>query len=669
MNSNCHKELHEKKHETMLHDFLVRLLWCTFLTVPILFLSPMTQSMVGMSFHFHGQNVIIFLLSTIIFLYGGKPFIVGMQHEVMSKKIGMMTLVSLSIIIAYGYSSATIFWLGGESFFIELATLIDIMLFGHWVEMRAIKGTSQALERLALLLPAQAHKKYSDGSIRDVETAELAIDDIVIIRPGEKISTDGTVLEGSSETNEAALTGELVPIFKTAGLDVIAGSINGDGALTVRVTRVQKDAYIFRIIKLVAQAIEGKSRDQDLADQAAFYLTICALIAGIITFVGWVFVGSLSLAFQHTVTVMVTACPHALGLAIPLVLTVVTTLCAKSGILIRNRMAFERAKDINVVVFDKTGTLTEGNFKVTDVSSYGTMDTETLLAYAAAVEQYAKHTIANAIVAHAEKKGLALPEATKSKVFSGYGACSTIQNQEVFVGSARILDLINFINNKAEESKVTIQESLNQLSKQGKTAIYVVTSDGVQGVIALTDIIRSEAKEACAVLKSKGIQVMMITGDNKITAQIVAHELGLEAFLAEVLPDQKAIEVQKLQKTGEIVAMVGDGINDAPALAMANVGIAIGAGTDIAIETAGIILVKNDPRAVVDIINLSRLTRKKIIQNLFWAVSYNVVMIPIATGFFAPYGITMSPAMGALVMSVSTIVVALNARLIFYKQK
>lgn len=671
MNSNhgkmCHPhQTNQQHHQAMLYDWNKRLWVCVALTMPILFLSPMAQPMVGRIIHFHGQNLVTLFLSTIIFLYGGIPFLRGMKDELVIFRPGMMTLVGLSISIAYVYSSAVILGLGGDLLFLELATLIDIMLLGHWLEMRAIRGTSQVLERLALLLPAIAHKKYPDGSIRDVETAELVTGDLVVARPGEKISADGVVIEGESEVDEAALTGESVPILKTAGTQVIAGSINGDGALTVKVSREQADAYISRVIKIVAQVMESKSHTQDLANRAALYLTVIALGTGVLTFLVWLFMGTLASAFEHSVAVMVTACPHALGLAIPLVWTVITSLCAKNGLLIRNRIAFEQAKDINVVVFDKTGTLTEGKFEVTDVSTCGTWDAETLLAYAAAVEQYAKHTIADAIVVYAQKKKLSLPAATESNIFPGKGACSVIQEKKVFVGNARVLDLIPFAN-EAQATKTVAQKKLDQFVAQGKTAIFVATSDGIQGIIALADAIRPEAIQACSALKNIGIQVIMITGDNKITAQVVAHKLGIETFFAEILPDQKVIEIQKIQKTGNIVAMVGDGINDAPAIAVSDVGIAIGSGTDIALETAGIILVKSDPRAVVDVIKLSKLSRRKMLQNLWWATGYNVVMIPIAAGFFVRYGVTMDPAVGALVMSLSTIIVAINARLIKVK--
>lgn len=663
------KSLHHQHDQVMLHDLIIRLWVCILLTIPILFLSPMVQPMVGMLIHFHGQNIVTLLLSTIIFLYGGKPFLRGMKDELMQLRPGMMTLVAFSITIAYIYSSLTTLGFSGELFFLELATLIDIMLLGHWVEMRAIRGTSQTLERLALLLPAMAHKKYPDGSIRDVETAQLAIGDLVVVRPGEKISADGIIIEGESEINEAALTGEMVSVFKNKGKSVIAGAVNGNGALIIEVNKSQEDAYISRVIKLVAQVMESKSSVQNLANKAALYLTIIALSAGITTFFSWLYAGTLVMAFQHSVAVMVTACPHALGLAIPLVLTVITSLCAKNGLFIRNRIAFEQAKDINVVMFDKTGTLTEGNFEVTDVITCGELDSNTLLAYAAAVEQYAKHAIADAIVSHVREKKLVLPEATKSKIFPGKGACSIIQNKEIFVGNDYILGFITFANDKAQAaSRAIAQGKLDQFVAQGKTAVFIATSNGIQGIIALADAIRPESYQACTALKNRGIRVVLITGDNKITAQVVARKLEIETVLAEILPDQKATEIQKIQKTGQIVAMVGDGINDAPAIAVADVGIAIGAGTDIALETAGIILVKNDPRTIIDVIELSELTRRKMLQNLFWATGYNIVMIPIATGFFTRYGITMNPAIGALLMSLSTIIVAFNARFISYKR-
>ncbi|MCF7899193.1 heavy metal translocating P-type ATPase [Candidatus Babeliales bacterium] len=659
---------HQEHHLSMLKDLRTKFWISLILTIPILFLSPMIQSMVGMTIHFYGQDIIILILSTIIFLYGGMPFLRGMKDELMSYRPGMMTLIGLAIILAYFYSAAIIFGFQGEPFFVELATLIDIMLVGHWLEMRSVIGASKSLERLALLVPSTAHKKFPDGTIRDIEIEKLKVGDVVIVRPGEKISADGVIVEGESEVNEAALTGESRPVYKSPGASVVAGALNGSGALTIEVNKSQSQTYLARTIELVSRVMESKSHAQNLADRAAFFLTLIAGTAGFITFVVWFFYsGLLSLAVTRSVTVMISACPHALGLAIPLVVTIVTTLSSKNGILIRNRTAFEQARKINAVVFDKTGTLTKGHFEVTDIIPVGNWQVDKILSYSAAIESYAKHSLADAIVKKAQTDKIKLPEVTSSKVFPGKGASATINNEVIFIGNKRLLNIIDFEENQLKKQLESVEKISQKNADEGKTVVFVATQNGIEGIIGLSDVLRPESVDTCKILKDMGIEVVMISGDNKSTSQAVAKKLGITKYYAEVLPDQKVSKIQGLQQEGFTVAMVGDGINDAPAIAVADVGIAIGAGTDVSIETADIILIKNDTKNVVDVIKLSKIGYRKMLQNIFWATGYNVFVIPLAAGVFVRYGIEISPAVGALIMSLSAIIVALNARLISYK--
>lgn len=666
MNECSHKTIttHQsmQMHTFMVKNLLIRFLVCCVFTIPVLLFSPTIQTKT----EFYGvqNNFFLFFFSTIIFFYGGSPFFQGLKRELLVKRPGMMTLIGLSISLAYLYSTTVLLGLNGEFFFLELVTLIDIMLLGHILEMRSIKKASQSLERLALLLPATAHKKYQDGTSRNVDVAELAVGDHIIVLPGEKVPADGIVIAGTSEINQAAITGESMPIFTSMGTSVLAGTLNGDGSLIIEVKKNQPDAYVSRVVTLVHRVMESKSQTQDFANKAAFILTLIALTAGIITFVAWLLLGSLSQALEHSITVMITACPHALGLAVPLVLTVVTSLCAQHGLLIQNRTAFEQLKNVDTIIFDKTGTLTSGTLEVTDVSTCATWDADTLLMYAAGIEQYAKHPIADAIVHAAQKKNKQLLAATKSKIFPGKGATGTILGQQIFIGNTHLLAAMSFTSEQALLSVARSQAMLDKFVKQGKTSIFVMTKEGVQGVIALADSIRPEAFQACRALKAIGIDLVLLTGDNNIAAGNVAQQLGIEQVIAEILPDQKASKVIELRKKQKTVAMVGDGVNDAPAIAAANVGIAIGTGTDIILETADIVLVRNNLLAIVEAIKLSQLTRKKMIQNLFWATGYNVIMMPMAAGVFSFLGITMIPSLGAFFMSLSTIIVALNARLI-----
>jgi len=645
---------HHSHHAHMVEDFRKRFWISLVLTIPILILSPMIQGFLGLAegLRFPGDLFINFLFSSAVFFYGGWPFLKGLFDELKDKNPGMMTLIALAIVVAYFYSSAVVFGVKGKIFFWELATLIDIMLLGHWIEMKSVMGASRALEELAMLMPSEAHKLMPDGSVQDVPLQELHTGDKVIIKPGEKIPADGKVVEGETSVNEAMITGESKPVSKKEGGKVVGGAINGEGSIAIEVEKTGKDSFLSQVIELVRQAQASKSRTQDLANKAAFWLTIIALSAGAITMFVWLAVVHQDFVFalERTVTVMVITCPHALGLAVPLVVAVSTAISARNGLLIRNRAAFERARNLQAVIFDKTGTLTEGKFGVTDaVILDSTLDETQLLNYAASVEQNSEHPIAKGIVHSAEKTW----KVEDFKAITGKGAQGKVEGKEVKVVSPGYLreNEIEFENGK-----------IGGLSAQGKTVVFVLADGKLQGAIALADIIREESKEAIARLKEMGIQSMMLTGDNKQVAEYVAKELELDDYFAEVLPDQKAEKVKEVQSRGFIVAMTGDGVNDAPALAQADVGIAIGAGTDVAVETADIVLVHSNPADAVDIIALAKATYRKMVQNLAWATGYNAFAIPLAAGVLFSYGIILSPAVGAVLMSLSTVIVAINAR-------
>ena len=652
-------------HQMMLADFKKRFFVSLLLMVPILVLSPMVQTMVGLVFHFFGDTYLLWLLATMLFFYGGKPFLVGLYNELKNRRPGMMTLIGVAIAVAYVYSTAVVFFIPGPVFFWELATLIVVMLLGHWIEMRSVMGASSALEKLAELMPANAHLVLPDGTIKDVPSAEIKKGDKVLVRPGQKVSADGVVLEGESEVNEAALTGESKLIFKQAGMQVIAGSLNETGSLTIEVQKDQKDNYIAQVIKLVQKVMASKSQAQNIADKAALALTIVALSAGLVTFVAWLYFGGIvSFALERMVSVMVITCPHALGLAIPLVIVAITTLAARQGFLIRNRTAFEQAKDVDLVVFDKTGTLTEGRFQVSDLVPFGDTTEEKLLEIAASIEQQATHSIARAIVKKAIEKNISLASVTQFKTIAGKGVTAQVDDTTWYVGTQLLLEDMQLQPSNLQEAL----HKLKELQKEAKTPILVANGQRVIGIIAAADVVRDVSREAIDRLHARGIKTAMITGDNAQTAEVVAGLLSIDTVLAQVLPHEKAAEIESLQRKGYTVAMVGDGINDAPALVVADVGIAIGAGTDVAIESADIILVQNDPRQVVDVIDLSKLTYRKMIQNLFWAAGYNIVALPLAAGVFYNYGIMIDPAFGALLMSLSTVIVAINAQLIYLRK-
>lgn len=647
---------HANHHEHMVADFRKRFWISLILTVPILVLSPMIQSFLGLgdSLRFDGDLWILWGLSSVIFFFGGWPFLKGLLKELRGRKPGMMTLIAIAITTAYAYSSAVVFGLEGKMFFWELATLIDVMLVGHWIEMRSVMGASRALEELARLMPSEAHLIGEDGRVTDIPLELLQAEDRILIKPGEKVPADAEVLEGRSSVNEAMLTGESLPVSKTAGDTVIGGSINGEGALTVAVRKTGADSFLSQVISLVKEAQESKSKTQDLANRAAVWLTLVALGGGALTmFIWFVVVGQeFAFALERTVTVMVIACPHALGLAVPLVVAVSTGLAARNGLLIRDRSAFEAARNLNAILFDKTGTLTEGRFGITDSLVFGSdFDADRLVSLAAAVEAHSEHPIAQGVVRAVDG---VLP-VTDFQAITGKGAEGTVEGHRVQVVSP------GYVRELGHEIS---DPRFEELSEQGKTVVFVLVDDFVVGALALADVIRPESKSALAELRDMDITTMMLTGDNARVAAWVAQEVGLDEYFAEVLPHQKSAKIKEVQGRGLTVAMTGDGVNDAPALAQADVGIAVGAGTDVAVETADIILVRSSPQDVAAIVRLSKATYRKMLENLWWAAGYNILAIPIAAGALYSYGIVLGPAAGAALMSISTVVVAVNARLL-----
>ncbi|MBU2493294.1 MAG: copper-translocating P-type ATPase [Bacteroidetes bacterium] len=651
------KHNHHDHHAHMVEDFKKRFWISLIFTIPILLLSPLIQELIGLkdSLNFTGDLYLLFALSSFVFFYGGYPFLKGLIDELKKKQPGMMTLIALAISVAYFYSAAVVFGVRGEVFFWELATLIDIMLLGHWIEMRSVMGASKALEELAKLMPDEAHQIKDNGDVVDVSVAKLKHQDKLLIKPGEKIPADGRIFEGKTSINEAMITGESKPVSKGEGDEVIGGSINGEGSLKIVVEKTGDETFLSQVVKMVKEAQESKSKTQNLANKAAFWLTIIAITAGAVTMFSWLmFTGqSFNFALTRTVTVMVITCPHALGLAIPLVVAVSTALSAKHGLLIRNRTAFENARNIQAIIFDKTGTLTKGEFGVTDTILFdNNIDEKEALKLAATVESESEHPIASGIVKSSEEKY----ELKEFNSIPGKGAEGKVKGNDVKVVSPGYL--------KEHNIKVKDEEKINKLSGEGKTVVHLLVDNKLTASFALADIIREESKEAIKQLKEMGIKTMMLTGDNKQVAKWVADQLGLDDYFAEVLPDKKSEKVKEVQGRGMVVAMTGDGVNDAPALAQANIGIAIGAGTDVAVETADIILVRSNPKDVVSLIKFAKATYNKMIQNLIWATGYNVIAIPLAAGVLFSYGIVLSPAVGAVFMSLSTVIVAINAKLL-----
>ncbi|XVJ68037.1 MAG: copper-translocating P-type ATPase [Lacibacter sp.] len=643
-------------HSSGIADFKKRFYVVLILTLPIMLLSEMIQHWLNIHISFPGSKYVLLALSSVVFFYGGWPFLKGLVGEIRVKNPGMMTLIGFAISVAYIYSVATVFGLQGMDFFWELATLILIMLLGHWIEMKSVAGASRELELLVQLMPDDAH--LVDGEkVTDVKTETLKENNIILIKPGEKVAADGIITEGESYLNESMLTGESKPVEKGKGDKVIAGAINGNGAIKVTVAHGAKDSYLSQVIKLVQDAQKSKSKTQLIADRAAKWLTLIAIVAGVTTFLVWYLSGKdLAFSIERMVTVIVICCPHALGLAVPLVVAKSTALSAKHGLLIKNRTAFENARKITTLVFDKTGTLTVGKFEVSKIISLteGLSENE-LLKYAVALEQNSEHPIATGIIQKAKDLSLQIPSAGNFNAITGKGVEATVDGNDIKVVSPGYL----------KEKNISLPVNYN--ADATETTVFVLVNDKLAGYISLSDIIRPESAEAIKTLNNNNIKSVLLTGDNKEVAKTVADKLGMDSFFAEVLPHQKLEKIKELQDKGEYVAMTGDGVNDAPALAQANVGIAVGSGSDIAAETAGIVLVNSNPKDVVSLIQFGKATYRKMIQNLIWATGYNVVALPLAAGVLYKMGILLSPAAGAVLMSVSTVVVAINASLLKVK--
>ncbi|MBE2269887.1 MAG: heavy metal translocating P-type ATPase [Anaerolinea sp.] len=664
-----HGVMHEGHATMMRNRFFVVLP----LTLIVVLYSPMVQTWLGFSMpEFPGSNLIAPVLGSFIFFYGGLPFLGMARQELAQRQPGMMTLISVAIIAAYGYSMALFFFPPAEpmdmpgmaaappmmDFFWELATLITVMLLGHWIELRSVGQAQGALRELAKLLPDTAERLLPSGATETVNVSQLQVGDRLLIRPGASIPADGTVAEGESSINEAMITGESRPVDKKPGDGVIGGTVNGLGSLRVTVQQVGEGTALAGIMRLVEDAQKSQSRAQTLAQRAAFYLTIIALVAGVLTLIGWlVFTGSLSEAVKNMVTVLVIACPHALGLAVPLVVAISTTLSARNGLLVRQRIALESAKDLNTIIFDKTGTLTKGEQGVVQVAVDGIAEADALR-IAAGLEGDSEHMIAEAVRTYVEEQNIAPASVSRFESIAGRGVKAVVEGVTYFIGGPRLLEQLNL------RVPASLETAKSNAENAGQSVIYLTHETAVLALFAIADVIREESREAVRKLHDLGLKVAMLTGDSEPVARAVAKELDIDTYFAQVLPEHKADKVRELQQGGDKVAMVGDGVNDAPALVTADVGIAIGAGTDVAIESAGIILVRSNPMDIVKIITLSRATSRKMIQNLIWATGYNVVAIPLAMGVLAPFGITLDPAIGAVFMSISTVVVAFNAQLL-----
>ena len=640
-------------HAMMIADFKKRFYVVLILTIPIMLLSTMIQHFMKVNWQFAGSQYILFALSTIVFFYGGFPFLKGLVDEVKAKSPGMMFLIGFAITVAYIYSVAIVFGLQGTDFFWELATLILIMLLGHWIEMKSVAGASKELELLVQLMPSDAHMVMPD-MVHDVKADTLKENDIILVKPGEKVAADGIILEGESYLNESMLTGESKPTQKVKGDKVIAGAINGNGSIKVTVSHAAKDSYLSQVIKLVDDAQKSKSQTQLLADKAARWLTIIALVTGIATFLYWYLTGQpLAFAMERMVTVIVICCPHALGLAVPLVVAKSTALSAKNGLLIKNRTAFENARKITTIVFDKTGTLTVGKFEVSKIVSLQKEFNENeIIRLASALEQKSEHPIATGILQKVKDLSILIPATENFNAITGKGVEATVEGKKILVVSPGYL----------KENSLTIPEGFT--ANDTETVVFVIVNNQLAGYIALSDEIRPESAEAIKTLKENNIKSILLTGDNSKVAKSVSDTLGMDSFIAEVLPHQKLEKIKEMQSKGEFVAMTGDGVNDAPALAIADVGIAVGSGSDIAAETAGIILVNSNPKDIVSLILFGKATYRKMIQNLIWATGYNIIALPLAAGVLYRQGILLSPAAGAVLMTVSTIVVAINASML-----
>jgi len=628
------------------------------LTVPVLYYAHLFQDLLGYTApQFPGSQYLGLVLGSVIYWYGGWVFLTGALGELRSRAPGMMTLVALAITTAYAYSVAITFGIvQGMDFYWELATLVTIMLLGHWMEMRAVGSAQSALNELAKLLPDRA-ERIVDGRTEQVAVTDLRQGDLVLVRPGASVPADGSVEDGDSQVNESMITGESRPVHKRPGDAVIGGTVNGSGALRIRIDRTGEQTALAGIMRLVAEAQNSRSRAQDLANRAAYYLSFIALGVALLTLVGWLVArGFDAYTLERVVTVLVVACPHALGLAIPLVIAISTALSARNGILVRDRLALEEARSLDTVVFDKTGTLTKGAQGLVASATDGAMSEDEALAVAAAIEADSEHIIARAIVNAARERGLSLPRVDAFQALPGRGVQATVNGQTFQIGGPRLI----------EQAGVQVPDALAQQARawgeRGQTVVYLVQGTTVHAAFALADVIRPESREAIATLKQQGVQVAMLTGDSQDVARWVAGELGIDRYFAQVLPEHKSEQIRELQRSGAKVAMVGDGVNDAPALAQADVGIAIGAGTDVARAAAGIVLVRNDPRDIARIVKLSRASYRKMVQNLAWAVGYNAVALPLAAGVFAGFGVVLPAWVGAVLMSLSTIIVAINAQ-------
>ncbi|WP_020007315.1 copper-translocating P-type ATPase [Salinicoccus albus] len=643
-------------HGDMVKEFRTKFFISLIVTIPVLLLSPMIQNFLGIDLRFEGDMYVLLVLSTFIFFYGGWPFLTGAISELKDRNPGMMTLIGMAITIAYVYSAMVVFGWPGEQLFWELATLVVIMLLGHWVEMNSISGASKSLEELVQLMPDEANRLKDDGSIETVAIQDLTHGDSVLVKPGEKIPVDGAITKGSSQVDESMITGESVPVDKSTGEALIGGSINKGGSLTVEVEKTGDDAYLSQVVEMIRSAQETRSKTQDFTNKAAKWLFYLALAAGFITFAVWILLGApIDTAVQRMVTVMIITCPHALGLAAPLVIAVSTSLSAKLGLLIKDRAHFEEARKTDAVVFDKTGTLTQGAFGVTNIQTFGELSRTEILKFAGAVEKESEHPIAEGILNDAQEKAIELYESENFQSITGKGIEGQVQGKTIHVVSPGYV---------IDEALTFDDTEFQKWSEEGKTVVFLLIDEHIEGAIALSDIIRESSKEAVKTLHDHGIKAIMLTGDNEKVANYVAKTIGIDEVYAEVLPDKKASKIKEIQERGLKVAMTGDGINDAPALATADLGIAVGAGTDIAVESADIVLVDSDPKDVLGIFRLSKRTYSKLVQNLIWASGYNIVAIPLAAGVLAPVGIVISPAVGAVLMSLSTIIVAINAQLL-----
>jgi Cu2+-exporting ATPase len=650
---DAHGEVgHDKHAGHSVADFSKRFVVSIIASVPVLALSHMIQEWFGFNVGFPGDRYMLFALSTFIYLYGGYPFLKGLYDEVRAHAMGMMTLIGVAITVAWAYSVAVTFGLPGMDFYWEMATLIDIMLIGHYFEMKSVTGASQALELLVIMLPSTAHH-VMNGMVHDMPVTDLKVGDMVLVKPGEKVPVDGIVEEGSSHVNESMLTGESKPVKKEKNDQVIGGGVNGNGSLTVRVIGVGKDSYLNKVVKLVEEAQKVKSKTQHFADRAARILTFVALGGGFLTLIVWLLLGfPFVFALERMVTVMVISCPHALGLAVPLVVAISTSLAARKGLLIRNRTAFENARLITTIIFDKTGTLTKGTHDLVSIQTRDEALTEAeLVRLASGVEQHSEHYIAAGIIRKARSLHIEIPKTENFNYLPGQGVEGTVDGLAVKVVGPNYL--------KKQHIDV---DSFGDVS--GGTTVYVLINNKAAGYFTFSDQIREESYEAIQVLKKAGIKNLLVTGDNEMVAKKVSDELKMDGFIANVLPHEKLEKVASLQATGEFVAMTGDGVNDAPALAKANIGIAVGSGTDVAAETADIVLVNSNPKDIATLMLFGRATYRKMIQNLWWAAGYNIIAIPLAAGVLYNYGLTLSPAVGAVLMSLSTIVVAINAKLL-----